>query len=99
MLTWLGIALAIGVSLALVPVIFLFVLYVYLRWNYSHHLVRIFEEKPLFIVPRGKPVPGAEDVRFLTSDNLELSGCYLRTTAPRRAGVILFGPEFGSNRW
>ncbi len=95
MLTWTGIALAVAAS----PFLFLFLLYVYLRWNYAQHLVRIFEEKPLFIVPRGKPVPGAEDVRLLTSENLELSGCYLSATTPKRSGVILFGLEFGSNRW
>lgn len=94
-LTSLGIILAILAS----PVVGLFLLYLYLRWFYGEHLVRIFQEKPLFVIPRGKPVEGAEDVRFLTSDNLELSGCYLRTTADSRAGVILFGPEFGSNRW
>ena len=31
-------------------------------------------------------------------DGLTLRGCYLRAAAPRR-GVILFGLEFGSNRW
>ena len=76
-----------------------FILYVYLRWNYGQHLVRIFEERPPFVIPRGKPMSGAEDVRLLTSDNLELSGCYLRTPADTRVGVILFGLEFGSNRW
>jgi alpha-beta hydrolase superfamily lysophospholipase len=69
----------------------------YLRWRYLHRMVRIFQEKPLFIVPRGQPL-AAEDVRFPTSDGLTLSGCYL--SAPhRRRGVILFGLEFGSNRW
>jgi dipeptidyl aminopeptidase/acylaminoacyl peptidase len=58
----------------------------------------VFEEKPLFIVPRGEPVDGAETVTFSTPDGLTLRGCYLRTPQPRR-GVILFGGEFGSNRW
>jgi fermentation-respiration switch protein FrsA (DUF1100 family) len=69
-----------------------------LRWKYLHHVVRIFQEKPLFIVPRGQPIAEAEDVRFPTSDGLTLAGCYLKARAPRR-GVILFGLEFGSNRW
>src|SRR5690242_16151284 len=73
-------------------------LYVYLRVRYLHFLVRIFQEKPLFIIPRGQPLPEAEQVRFPTSDGLMLSGCYLRTPRPRR-GVILFGLEFGSNCW
>jgi pimeloyl-ACP methyl ester carboxylesterase len=73
-------------------------LYAYLRRNYLHYIVRIFQEKPLFIVPRGQPVPGAEDVRFAAPDGRTLCGCYLRARPPRR-GVILFGLEFGSNRW
>jgi pimeloyl-ACP methyl ester carboxylesterase len=73
-------------------------LHFYLRWKYLHLLVRIFQEKPLFVIPRGKPVAGAEDVRFPTVGGLTLSGCYLKTRSPRR-GVILFGLEFGSDRW
>jgi len=30
-------------------------LHIYLRWRYVPMLVRIFEERPLFIVPRGEP--------------------------------------------
>jgi pimeloyl-ACP methyl ester carboxylesterase len=70
----------------------------YLRWKYLHLLVRGFQEKPLFVVPRGQPLAEAEAVRFPTADGLTLSGCYLRTPHPRR-GVILFGVEFGSNCW
>src|SRR6516162_9711804 len=73
-------------------------LYVRIRVTYLHFLVRIFQEKPLFIVPRGQPLPEAEEVRFPSADGLTLSGCYLRAVPPRR-GVILFGLEFGSNRW
>src|SRR5262249_10988797 len=32
-------------------------------------------------------------------DGLSLRGCYLRAERPDRKGVILFGLEFGSNRW
>src|SRR5262249_45987204 len=74
------------------------ILYVYLRVRYLHFLVRIFQEKPLFIIPRGQPLSDAEQVRFPTSDGLTLSGCYLHTPQARR-GVILFGLEFGSNCW
>jgi alpha-beta hydrolase superfamily lysophospholipase len=69
-----------------------------LRRRYLDKLVRIFQEKPLFIVPRGQPIAGAEEVSFRTADGLTLHGCYLRSPVPRR-GVILFGLEFGSNRW
>jgi pimeloyl-ACP methyl ester carboxylesterase len=73
--------------------------YFKIRERYLERIVRIFQEKPLFIVPRGQPVPDAEEVRLATPDGLSLCGCYLRTTAPRRRGVILFGLEYGSNRW
>ena len=76
----------------------IFVRYFELRARYLHVIVRIFQEKPLFVVPRGQPDPEAEDVRFGTSDGLTLAGCYFRAAGPRR-GVILFGLEFGSNRW
>jgi len=73
--------------------------YFKIKRRYLPYIVRIFEERPLFIVPRGEPLEDAEDVRLSTPDGLTLRGCYLRTTAQRRLGVILFGLEFGSNRW
>ncbi len=66
--------------------------------RYTNYVCRIFQEKPLFIIPRGKPVAGAEDVRFMTSRGLMLRGCYLKTPG-RRRGVVLFGLEYGSNCW
>jgi len=75
------------------------VVYLYVRWKYMGFVLRIFQEKPLFVVPRGEPDPAAEDVTVTAADGLTLRGCYLRTTAPQRRGVILFGLEFGSNRW
>src|SRR5262249_52071040 len=61
-------------------------------------LTRIFQEKPLFIVPRGQAGDDSERVAFQTEDGLTLKGCYLRAAGERR-GVILFGLEFGSNCW
>jgi pimeloyl-ACP methyl ester carboxylesterase len=66
--------------------------------RYMPILVRIFQEKPLFILPFGQPVAGAEDVTLTTPDGIQLQGCYLHTPGPRK-GVVLFGLEFGSNRW
>ncbi len=65
---------------------------------YLPRVARIFQEKPIFIVPRGQPRDDAESVRFPTENGLSLNGCYFRASAPRR-GVILFGLEFGSNCW
>jgi alpha-beta hydrolase superfamily lysophospholipase len=70
----------------------------WLRAKYLPYVERIFQEKPLFIIPRGAPFPGAEQVRFRTADGLTLFGCYLKAPK-RRRGVILFGLEFGSNCW
>jgi pimeloyl-ACP methyl ester carboxylesterase len=67
--------------------------------TYGRFVVRIFTEKPLFIIPRGQPALDAEGVRFPSGDGRTLCGCYLRTTARQRRGVILFGLEFGSARW
>lgn len=72
--------------------------HLFVRWKYQHLVVRIFQEKPLFIIPRGQPLPEAEDVCFPTTNGLTLHGCYLATPKQRR-GVILFGLEFGSTRW
>jgi pimeloyl-ACP methyl ester carboxylesterase len=76
------------------------VAYVSFRRKYLSQVVRIFEERPLFIIPRGNPDPTAEDVAIPTADGLSLRGCYLPARrGEARRGVILFGLEFGSNRW
>jgi pimeloyl-ACP methyl ester carboxylesterase len=95
---WLWLALGILVGPLLLLALAGLALYWHLRLRYLQHVVRIFQEKPLFIIPRGQPAPGAEDVRFPTHDGLKLAGCYLKAAGPRR-GVILFGLEFGSSRW
>jgi pimeloyl-ACP methyl ester carboxylesterase len=75
------------------------VLYLYLRWRYVPKLARIFEEKPLFIIPRGQPCDEAEPVALTTPEGLTLRACYFKTNVDERKGVILFGLEFGSDRW
>jgi dipeptidyl aminopeptidase/acylaminoacyl peptidase len=95
-LFWLGVLLMVSVPLVVLGA--LVFLSFYVRYKYMHRVPRIFVEKPVFIVPRGEPIPEAESVRFPTSDGLTLQGCYLKGATPRR-GVILFGLEFGSNCW
>jgi pimeloyl-ACP methyl ester carboxylesterase len=95
-LFWLGLLVMCSVPLTVSTL--MVVKYFHLRDQYMQDIVRIFQEKPLFIIPRGQPWPEAEEVRFPTSDGLTLAGCYLRGRQPRR-GVILFGLEFGSDRW
>lgn len=87
------------ISVPLGMALWLVGLYYYLSWRYLHFVLRIIQERPLFVIPRGQPVPGAEEVTFPTTNGLTLRGCYLRTSAKRRRGVVLFGLEFGSNRW
>jgi dipeptidyl aminopeptidase/acylaminoacyl peptidase len=96
LLFWLGLLLTAlpGLSLAT----WLLWLYFHLCRRYLDHVLRIFQEKPLFVVPRGQAIEGAEEVRFAAADGRTLVGCYLRARCERR-GVILFGLEFGSNRW
>jgi predicted alpha/beta hydrolase len=93
---WLGLGFLLGLVVLLILGTILF--YFRLRRKYLPNIVRIFQELPLFIIPRGQPVPVAEDVSLVTEDGRKLSGCYLKTVVPRK-GVILFGLEFGSNRW
>jgi alpha-beta hydrolase superfamily lysophospholipase len=78
----------------------LFLIYVRIKvfGYYVPRIARIFQEKPLFIVPRGQPRPEAESVRFRSTDGLTLNGCYYKGEGDRR-GVILFGLEFGSDCW
>jgi fermentation-respiration switch protein FrsA (DUF1100 family) len=95
-LFWVGLGLMCSVPLAVFA--FLLVDYFLLRARYLHFVVRIFQEKPLFVIPRGEPLPDAEPVRFRTADGLTLFGCYLQARRPRR-GVLLFGLEFGSTCW
>lgn len=93
---WLGIAILLSV-----PTLVFFIvgtLYLYVRWKFLDNLLRIFQERPYFIIPRGDPRPGAESVSFKTRDGLNLHGCYLKSEQPRK-GVVLFGLEFGSNCW
>jgi pimeloyl-ACP methyl ester carboxylesterase len=97
--TWLWIALGVVAGIALLAAVAFLIFHRYVKMTYLDYVVRIFEERPLFIIPRGQPVADAEEVRFKTAGGLTLSGCYLKTRARQRHGVILFGLEFGSNRW
>jgi fermentation-respiration switch protein FrsA (DUF1100 family) len=95
-LFWIGLALLVSMPVGVAA--WLAGLHYYLRWRYLHLVVRIFQEKPLFVIPRGQPLPEAEDVSFQAADGKKLRGCYLKAARQRR-GVVLFGLEFGSNRW
>lgn len=99
MVFWLWFGLCVLAVPAVAVGLLLAAIYLYIHWKYMGYLLRIFQERPLFIVPRGEPPTDAEHVTIKADDGLTLRACYLRTTAPERKGVILFGLEFGSNRW
>ncbi len=95
-LFWLGLALMCLPLMVLLS--FWGVIHLRVDRIYLPRFSRIFTERPLFIVPRGKALEDAETVRFPTSDGLTLRGCYLKATGARR-GVILFALEFTSDCW
>jgi uncharacterized protein len=95
---WLGVLGAILLVLLLLFCGFFLAVHFYIVINYMQHVLRIFQEKPLFIIPHGKPDPEAEDIEIPSRDGLVLHACYFKAKAPRK-GVIWFGLEFGSNRW
>lgn len=97
-MTYLVIGLVFMLSVPLMILVGMIYLHYWLRRKYIDLISRIFQEKPLFIIPRGEPASQAEEVTLTTPDGLHLKGCYFSTPAPRR-GVIVFGLEFGSNRW
>jgi hypothetical protein len=94
---WIGCGLLLSVPAAVG--LWMVGMHYYLCRKWLDLIVRIFQERPLFVIPRGQPREGAEDVRFFTPGGLRLRGCYLKTSARERTGVVLFGLEFGSNRW
>jgi uncharacterized protein len=100
--TWVWIALCVVMGLAFgIPALLILILaglYFHLRHKYMDKIVRVFQERPLFIIPRGRSDSRAQEVHFASFDGLTLRGCYFRAAAPRR-GVIVFGLEFGSNCW
>jgi pimeloyl-ACP methyl ester carboxylesterase len=96
---WLWVALWLVAGAAGLGLLAVGLFYLYVRLKYIEYVVRIVQEKPLFVIPRGRPADDAEEVRFAADNRLTLAGVYLKARPPRRKGVILFGLEFGSDRW
>jgi uncharacterized protein len=92
---------AVGLFFLLLPatlVVGLFVyIYVSVRFRFMWQLERIFEEKPLFIIPRGEVDPCAEE-SWVDTANGKMRGVYFKA-ASQRKGVVVFGIEFGSDVW
>lgn len=96
-LTWIPVAILYGLLISS-TLILLFMIWVVIR--YGGAIIRIFEEKPFFLIKRPPSIEGLahETVHFRTSDGLTLVGTYFPSPAPRRQGVILFAPEYGASR-
>lgn len=93
-------SLALYVLLTLVLAItgmLVFVAYLIIR--YTPVIGRVFEEKPMFLPLRLQPRDDGEDVRFTTTDGIELAGSYLRTRSSSRRGILVFCHEYLSDRW
>ena len=95
---WVCLGIVSMLSPALLVGLAIVTMHLYVRATFLEHLVRIFREKPLFVIPRGQPIDGADLVWLTTADGLRLRGCYFLAVGPRK-GVILFGLEFGSDCW
>jgi len=95
--TVLGYLLLVSVP-SIVMAFMLFVHWFVCHRHLSSSILRIFQEKPMFLIPRGEPRGGGEEIMFLSADRSILRGVYFRTHLPRR-GVVLFGLEYGSGRW
>src|SRR5690606_24048665 len=72
---------------------------IYAIVKYTPVIGRIFEEKPVFFPMRAEARPEGEEVRFRTSDNLELVGSYFPARTAQRLGVVVFCHEYLGNRW
>ncbi len=85
------------------PAIFLMVatgFLVYAILKYAPVVGRIFEEKPVFFPLRAQAqLDEGEEVRFRTSDGLELVGTYFLNRGTQRLGVVVFCHEYLGNRW
>lgn len=98
-MTWLGIALAAIVGLAVFLVVAFAAFFIWVFFTYRHYIYRIFETKPLFMAPAALPHPEAENVAFATPQGRKLQGSMLGHTAGERRGVLLFCHEYSASRW
>lgn len=94
----LWIIVAVIAVLLLIPALALLALWLYIYIYFLKYVVRIFQERPLFAINRGQPEEGAEDFSIEVAGGSVIRVCLLHCIGPRR-GVVLFSPEFGSNRW
>ncbi|MFM7541474.1 MAG: alpha/beta hydrolase [Planctomycetota bacterium] len=88
----------IAAILLALPIGCLILIWLYIYVYYLSYIARIFQERPLFAINRGQPIEDAEDMWIDGPGNSRLRLCVLPSSG-RRRGVVLFAPEYGSNRW
>lgn len=67
--------------------------------QYGPPIRRIFEEDPIFVPTAGAAPAAAERVEFQTPEGLTLKGSYLGALGGKPRGLVVFCPEFRSDRW
>lgn len=72
---------------------------VYLAVKYTPKIVRIFEDRPLFMPLKVAPTDDGELVGFPADDGVRLSGAYFRARTAARVGVLIYCHEFLSDLW
>jgi uncharacterized protein len=76
-----------------------FAFWIMVWFQYYPIVYRLIDTSTLLVPePSSPPLPG-EECEFRTADGLTLRGTYLKTTAPVRRGVIMFGHELNGDRW
>jgi pimeloyl-ACP methyl ester carboxylesterase len=83
----------------LVPAALAALIIIYLTVKYAPIIGRKFEDPPMFLPLRVRPVEEGESVEFVTPDGLTLAGTYLTARTDGRAGVMVYCHEFLSDRW
>ena len=76
---WIGFAIVLSIWIMIV-------------FRYLQYVVRIFQERPIFAIPRGSPPLDANDI-VVETPNGKIKACYLPSHIPRK-GVVLFGIEY-----
>ncbi len=71
----------------------------YLAVKYTPKIVRIFEDRPVFMPLRVEPIETGELVGFPADDGVRLSGSYFKTRTRERVGVLVYCHEFLSDRY
>jgi alpha-beta hydrolase superfamily lysophospholipase len=84
---------------ASVPALLLVAAVLRLLFKYAPIIGQKFEDQPLFLPLRVRPIEPGEPVEFSAADGLRLSGSYFRARTDERAGVLVYCHEYLSDRW